>query len=59
MTETYWLKEAIKRIEADIDEIKVDVKSLQKVRFKMDGALIMISALVSTIISLLAIWAKV
>lgn len=42
-----WLELLLEKMQRDLDEIKADVKTLQKAKFKFDGAMIVICSLVS------------
>ena len=51
-----WLHAVLERMQADINEIKADVRPLRDFRLKMTGAVITISALSTLAINAVIAW---
>lgn len=51
-----WLKIVLEQIRRDLDEIKVDIKALQKSKFMFDGAKEAVRLIVTIGVSLATVW---
>lgn len=54
--ENGWLKIVLVQMQRDVDEIKADVKALQSAKFKVEGAYVALTVIVSSIVSFLTIF---
>lgn len=56
MTDNEWLKLLLETMQEDISEIKEDVKGLQVSKFKLQGAYLAVSVIVSCLVSVLTFY---
>jgi hypothetical protein len=54
--ENEWLKVLLERMQGDIANIKADIHELNKAKFKFDGAILVVSSLLSISITLCVKW---
>ena len=56
MSDSEWLHAVLERMQADINEIKSDVRHLHEFKFKLAGGAIVLSSLLTLAINVIAIW---